>query len=216
MPYTQHPAWLEVQKKCPIHQVIHRLMQTGQTPDKKKTKGNNTVIKHLFNLHRANKLKSEKGLLLVLVQQLDGTSKHVISIPPIMMPGLVQALHIKASHPTKTQTLRLMRKHFYAPAMEKAVNEVVEGCDVCVCLKQLPGELFDMESSSETGFCKEFYADVLMGNDQSILLVREKISQFLWATIVDNQTAKTLEQAMLAMMVDWIPEDGAVVRVDNA
>ena len=114
---------------------------------------------------------------MVQAAQPDGTSKWVISVPPIMFPGLVQAIHIKAAHPVKTQTTRLMKKHFFAPAMDRVITEVIDACDTCSRLKKLPKELFQMSTSTEDQFCKEFYADVVKANSQNVLLVREKVEK---------------------------------------
>ena len=66
------------------------------------------------------------------------------------------------------------------------------------------------------GFGCNFSADVMVRFNQKILLIREKMSQFVFATIIPNETAEALTNSLLPLISDYVPESGAIVGTDNA
>ena len=94
MPYTQRNAWFKVQKNDPIHKKLSFLIDSSQLPDKKKTRGLNTYLKRLHNLYRNGQLKKARdGLITVTQTDPENVSRQDISVPSVMFPGLMQALH---------------------------------------------------------------------------------------------------------------------------
>ena len=94
MPYTQRNAWFKVQKNDPIHKKLSFLIDSSQLPDKKKTRGLNTYLKRLHNLYRNGQLKKARdGLITVTQTDPENVSHQAISVPSVMFPGLMQALH---------------------------------------------------------------------------------------------------------------------------
>ena len=66
MPFTQRAAWIKVQKNDRMHQQLAWLIDTSQSPEKKKTKGDNTILKRLHNLYKNGLLKkSSDGLITI-------------------------------------------------------------------------------------------------------------------------------------------------------
>ena len=51
MPYTQPAAWASLQQKDPVLRKLYSLVQSGQKPEVKRTRGDNTVLKTLYNFH---------------------------------------------------------------------------------------------------------------------------------------------------------------------
>ena len=51
--------------------------------------------------------------------------------------------------------------------------------------------------------------------NQKILLIREKMSQFVFATLIPNETAETLIEAILPLISDYVPDTGAIIRNDK-
>ena len=52
--------------------------------------------------------------------------------------------------------------------------------------------------------------------NQKILVVRENVTQFTRATIIQDQKKDTLRQALLSLIMDLIPDNGTDVRLDGA
>ena len=149
MPYTQRAAWLKVQMQDKTHQQLSWLIETSQTPEKKKTKGENTKLKLLHNLYKNGVLKkTSDGLITVTHVDMDRGNTQAISVPSDMYPGLIQALHLKLNHPSKAQMQRVSSRYFYSPGHTRIMEEISNNCSVCASLKQLPAELFS-ESTVE-------------------------------------------------------------------
>ena len=141
MPFTQRSAWLKVQKNDKMHQQLAWLIDSSQTPEKKKTRGDHTVLKRLHNLYKNGMLqKSRDGLITVTHEEPGRGSSQAISVPTSMYPGLIQALHLKLLHPSKMQLLKLSSRYFYSPGTARIVEEVTSNCNICAALKQLPTE----------------------------------------------------------------------------
>ena len=95
MPFTQRQAWITVQKNDKVHQELSKLIDSSQSPEKKKTNGDNTMLKRLHNLYKKGQLKKASDGLIT-VQYMDvNKSYQAISVPGSIYPGLVQALHLK-------------------------------------------------------------------------------------------------------------------------
>ena len=104
MPFNQRSAWLKVQKNDKVHQQLAFLIETSQSPERKKTKGDNTTLKRLHNLYKKGQLKqATDGLITVTQVDPKHGSYEAISIPSQMFPGLIQAIHLKLGHPSKLQ-----------------------------------------------------------------------------------------------------------------
>ena len=90
MPFTQKPAWLKTQKADPTHQKLSWLIDNSQTPEKRKTNGENTRLKILHNLYTNGTLhKASDGLITVDRTDNDGGTSRAISVPYAMYPGLI-------------------------------------------------------------------------------------------------------------------------------
>ena len=217
MPLTQREAWRLAQSRDNVLSQLLKLISTGQLPDKRKTCGDNTTLKVLHNLYKKGDLHVDASKLITVKQkQKDGSFSHAIVVPQNMFPGLANALHLKTSHPSKLQLSRLLARHFFSPGQTKVISEVIDKCHTCLSLKQLPKQLFPEMTTTVDGFGCNFSADVMVRFNQKILLIREKMSQFVFATIIPNETAEALTDALLPLISDYVPESGAFVRTDNA
>ena len=58
MPFTQRTTWLKIQKNDKVH-----LIDNSLAPEKRKTKGDNTLIKRLHNMYKVGKLRPWKGTI---------------------------------------------------------------------------------------------------------------------------------------------------------
>ena len=105
----------------------------------------------MYNLYQQGLLQiARDGLITVRHIDARGTTYDAISVPPHMFPGLVQALHVKMSHPSKAQLLRLVSRHFYCPSAGQIVDQVVTNCSVCAALRTLPESLSPQTTTINT------------------------------------------------------------------
>ena len=216
MPMIQRHVWLNIQNNDSTLMKLKHLINTQQLPEKKKTKGDNTRLKLLHGQYTTGKLVIDKdGLILVKAQEgnFDGA---VILVPFRLFLGVASAIHIRLDHPSKAQLTGLVSRYFYTPGWRAAIEEVTDNCHLCAAAKSLPAVLISDTSSVNKGFGAEFAADVIEREGQKILVVKEKLSQYVRARLIPNQTADTLRQEVISLTVDLIPDNGAVVRVDGA
>ena len=214
VPFLQRNSWIDVQHRDGTHIKLKTLIANSQAPERRKTKGENTKLKLLHNLYREGKLKLHKdGLITVLYTDQNGEQYHAVSVPTSLFPGVIHALHLKLNHPSKLQLTKLIARHFYSPGYQRIVNEVSDNCDSCAAVKLLPKEIFSESTGEIDGFAANFTADVIERNGQKILIVREKLSSFTMTKFIDNQKADTLKEALISLIIDLIPQSGAVIQV---
>ena len=217
MPFTQRAGWLKVQQDDRTHQQLAWLIDTSQSPEKRKTKGDNTNLKLLHNLYRNGHLKkAADGFITITHSDTNKGESMAISVPSIMYPGLIQALHLKLNHPSKLQLERLSNRYFYTPGHARIVAEVTDNCNVCASLKQLPAEIFSESSIENKTFGAHFSADVIQRDGQKVLLCREKLSQFTTTVFISDQTANSMRDALISSVIETIPANGTTVQVDCA
>ena len=81
-----------------------KLIETGQVPEKRKTCGDFTTLKLLYNIYSKGDLKiSSQGLITVTQNQPTGGQSQAIVVPQNLYPGLCHAIHLKTSHASKLQ-----------------------------------------------------------------------------------------------------------------
>ena len=217
MPFLQRPAWKTIQSNDNAHRMLLDNIQNSKLPERKKTKGVFTTVKRLHNMYRTGQAKVDSdGFLTIKHTDAAGNNYDAISVPTNFYPGLVNALHIKLNHPSKTQMQRLMSRHFYCTGQARIIEEITAACTVCASLKELPKELFSQSTSTNPTFGEHFSADVIKKDGQLIFLCREKLSQYTFTRLIADETADSLRDSIVAAVIDMIPETGATVQVDCA
>ena len=159
---------------------------------------------------------SSQGLITVTQTQQSGGQSQAIVVPQTLFPGLAHAIHLKTMHASTSQLQKLMSRYFYSVGSQRMISEDIDNCHTCLSLKQLPKELFPETTGDIIGFGSHFACDVMVRNTQKILLIREKLTQFTRAQILQNETAENILSAIVVMIADMIPEYGTVIRTDNA
>ena len=216
-PFLQRKSWIEAQQKDQTHITLVDLIKNAQSPERRKTGNENTKLKLLHNLYREGKLTIHKdGLISITHTDQNGNKHQAISIPTILFPGLMYAIHYKLNHPSKLQLTKLVARHFYTPGYQRIIEEVISSCETCAALKQLPKDIFSESTGNIDGFGSHFSADIIERNQQIILIVREKLSSFTLTKLINNQTAETLKLALIPMILDMLPQSGTTVQVDCA
>ena len=217
MPLIQRKAWIGAQLNCPVHVQLKKLVQNGQHPDKKKTKGDHTLLKRLYNLYQAGDLVIQNDGL-VMVKSRDGhfPGGMTISVPNHLMSGISFSLHVKLGHPSKGQLTSLMAKYFYCTGGINIIHSVVENCVQCRSVGQVPKEFMEDLTEQVEAFGTHFLVDVIEKNSQKILLVREKLSKYTWLELVADHTMASLKETIFQTLLPWIHSGGAVIRCSGA
>ena len=87
-------------------------------------------------------------------------------------------------HPSKAQLCNVVSRFFYAPGWKAMTEQVSDNCHQCAALRILPKVLTQDKIEQIPGFGSNFAADVIERSSQKILIVKEKLSQFLSATSI--------------------------------
>lgn len=220
IPYHQKKTWKEMQDNCPVHVKLRGLILTGALPEKRKTNGPNTKLKYLHNLYMKQELKMEEdGMILVKAKKTPGSTESdawAYSVPHTLFPGLAQAIHIRLSHPSKSQLANIMGRYFYSPGYLRIIDEITDNCTHCQSLKILPKVLLRGESSEIKQFASRFSADILERCSQRVMVVREELTQMMLTELIPDQTAASLRSSLIRLISPLVSEQGAVVRTDGA
>ena len=213
LPFTTRSAWLDIQSECPDLRRTHAHLKQGTRPSKKLT--NIKDVKRYLNVTSIGK----DGLLVVRRCDPFSTPVDLIVVPRNVLDGLVIALHIKLDHPTKHQLDLVLRRHFYALDMNKSIVNTCDSCHICASLKKVPESLVKQSSESPPDAVGiSFAADCIKRNRQIILILRETVTSFTSACVIENEKHDTLRDGLVQLAVGLHPLDGppAIIRVDPA
>ena len=159
------------------------------------------------------------GLLVVPRSDPLQPATDLIIMPRSVLDGLVTALHLRLNHPSKHQLMQVMKRHFYALDMTKAVDHMCDTCHACCSPWKFPDKLIEQTSEDPPeSIGISFAADVLKRSRQLIFVVRETVTSYTAACLIDNEKHETLRDALARLVIDLHPLDGpiALVRVDPA
>ena len=137
-------------------------------------------------------------------------------MPSAILSGLVTALHIQLSHPTRTQLQKVFDRHFYAIDSASVIEVVTSNCHTCLSLKTLPNEVFEQTSTilpQHPG--KMFSSDVLRRTKQKILVSRDIFSSYTTAVFIPNEKANSLCFALLTT-TSHLRAPSSIIRIDAA
>ncbi|MCG7866391.1 MAG: hypothetical protein JAY74_08440, partial [Candidatus Thiodiazotropha taylori] len=213
LPFTTRSSWLDIQSECDDLRRTHAHLKQCTRPSKKVT--NVKDVKRYLSIASIAK----DGLLVVPRNDPLLPTRELIIVPRSVLHGLLTALHLKLDHPSKHQLLLVMKRNFYALDMSNAIEVVTDSCHVCSSLKKFP-ESFVTQSSEDPPetFGMSFAADVLKQNRQLILVLRETVSSYTAASLIENEKHDTLRDALARLCIELHPIDGpsAVIRTDPA
>jgi hypothetical protein len=217
IPLTEKPAWVSVQKNDDMHKRLYKLITSGGLQPEKKLRGH-THLKLMYNLYRKGLLKID-SLGLIVVKHIDtvsGVEYEAISIPTSMYPSIIQSLHLKLQHPSRSQMHKFMHRYFHCTGSTVVIDHVHKSCQVCTSLSALPSPVTSFSTEKVETLGSQFSADVLVSDNQKIFLCREKLSQFTFSKIIEDETSDTFRTAILDAVLDLMPTTGTTVRVDAA
>ena len=107
-PYLQLRTWLNEQRNDAVHCKLMSLINTGQEPEKRKTGGVFTVVKHLHQMYLKDNLQVHKSGVIMVRQKQGYYNGFTISVPEQILFGLAFMFHAKLQHPKKNTVNKIL------------------------------------------------------------------------------------------------------------
>ena len=216
VPFLQLRTWKTEQKNDSVHSKLVTLMHNGQEPERRRTGGMFTTLKHLHGLYMKNNLKLHKsGVVMVRTKtgHFDGFS---ISVPETLFKGLCFMFHARLGHPKKSQLEKFIGRYFYVPGMPAVIDQITASCLQCLATAKLPKPLLQQSTSIPTGPGTSFSADVLERKSQFIFVCKDSFTQHVSSCIAEDQTVPQMRQAIITSTSPFISMSGATLKLDSA
>ena len=213
LPFTSRSAWLSTQSECRDLRRVRAHLKQGTRPSKKLTNVRD-VKRYLSSTTLAR-----DGVIVVRHDMPFAPSRELIVVPRQVLDGLLTALHLKLSHPTKHQLKLVVRRNFYALDLDSAIERVTDTCHTCMSLLKLPQTLIDQSTTHlPDAIGVTFAADVIKRNRQLIFVIRETVSSYTSTCVVESERHDALRDCIVRLCVEFRPLDGppAIIRVDPA
>ena len=187
LPFTSRSAWHSIQNECPDLRLVHAHLKQGTRPSKKLK--NITDVKRYLSVISI----SRDGLLVVKRSQPFLPSLELIVVPPSVVDGLLTALHIESSHPSRNQLNSVVQRNFFALDLTGAIARVSKTCHTCASLEKFPSALVSQSSEDPPEVVGvTFAADVIKRWRQLILLLRECTTSYIASCIIADEKRDTL------------------------
>ena len=211
MPYLSSNSWKSAQQNDPCLRKAYAHLVAGTRPPPKTRNA-----KELRDVIRIASVDSQRGILVVRKEDPFVGSRDLIWCPSSIASGLITALHICLSHPSKTQLTKVFGRHFYAFGSTKIINEVSDNCDSCRALKKAPKEIFEQSSSSPPSHPgSSLAADVICRSGQKILVARDTLTSYTTATFIQGETVSEYRDGLIICTLPMKSQLSSV-RVDCA
>ena len=211
LPFTSRSAWRLTQQECPDLRRSHAHLKQGTRPSKKITDARD--VKRYLQVVTIAK----DGLIVVRREHNMAQCKECIVVPRQVIDGLLVALHLKLNHPTAHQLKVTFTRFFYCLDMDQSITRTTDSCHQCVALKPSPQFLQPQTTSDPPeAMGVVFAADIICRERQFVLVVRECITSYTRAIIIDNEKHDTLREALITLCTDLHPSGGplSVIRTD--
>ena len=216
VPYLQLKTWRSLQSNDPVHTRLCSLIKSGQEPEKRRTGGMFTEIKHLHTLFLRDSLKIHSSGVVMVRSKTGHYDGFAISVPSELFMGIAFMFHKRLNHPKRTQLIKFLSRYFYVPALANMVDKVTSSCIQCLATAKLPRALIEDTTQPPDAFGTSFCADVMERNQQQVFVVKEILTQFTLASLIPDQTASSLREALITSVAPLLSLQGGEVRVDSA
>ena len=216
VPFLQLRTWRTEQKNDSVHSKLVTLMHNGQEPERRKTGGMFTTLKHLHGLYMKNNLKLHKSGVVMVRSKSGHFDGFSISVPEALFKGLCYMFHARLGHPKKSQLEKFMGRYFYVPGMPAVIDQITTSCLQCLATAKLPKPLLQQSTTIPSGPGTSFSADVLERKNQSIFVCKDSFTQHVSSCIAEDQTVPQMRQAIITSTSPFISMAGATLKLDSA
>lgn len=210
-PYTNPTAWKDSQCECPHLRRVYNHLNLGTRPTQKQS--NIRDVKRYLQKVTIGR----DNLLVVKRHQTFAPDRDVTVVPRHLLHGLLTALHLRFSHPTKSQLQKVFERYFFALDHEEGITEVTNSCHLCQSLAKLPPERAQFSTSEPPNAPgKVFASDVMKRSSQKILVTRDYFSSYTTACFIPNENRDAYRSGLIQTTADIRTGQGAIIRVDGA
>lgn len=213
MPFTSCAAWQATQPECPNLRWTHSHLSQGTRPSKKATKIPD-VKRYLQDV-----VITSDGLLVIKDHPPFQPPRERIVVPHSVLDGLLTALHLRFTHPSRYQTKHLFTRYFFALDLNRALDAVSSSCHTCQSLKSVPKHLHPQSSGDASRIIGvSFAADVAKHHRQLIMVLRETVSSYTVTSFIASEKLEDLQNTVIVLcsQLRSLHDGGMTVRVDPA
>ena len=187
LPFTTRSAWLAIQTDCPDLRRTHAHLKQGTRPSKKTTN-----IKDVKRYLSAASIARDDMLVVCPNDPLFPSTELTI-VPRSVLHSLVTHCIIKLDQPSRHQLELVMKRHFYALDLTKAIERTYNSCHTCLSLQKFPDSLVKQTSEDPPeSIGVSFAVDILKRDRQLILLLRKTVTSYTATCIVNYEKQTTL------------------------
>ena len=194
--------------------IVFKYLQNGTSPGRK-GKNLKTVRRYISS---KVVISSEGALVVHNLQPLTPVTERIV-IPEQVLHGVLTVLHIRLGHPTSYQLHQVFVRSFFALKLDSFIEKVSKSCDQCNSIRDIP-KAFSEQSTEEPPqhVGDKYAADVVKRNKQNILILRECVSSYTQATLIDRETAADVSDGLIRLCNIMRPSTlhPVVIRVDPA
>lgn len=212
LPFTNKRSWVEVQEECSDLRHVFKFLRNGTTPGKK---GRN--LRQVKRYITSKVVISSVGTLVVRhIEPFNPVSERIV-VPQQVLHGVLTVLHIKLNHPSSHQLMKVFSRFFFALNLDKAVNQCARSCHQCMSLKEIPKALVTESTDDPPDhFAQKFAADIIKRNSQLILVLRECMSSYTQAQLINNETVPEIATGIqrLSNLMRPSPLTTMTIRLD--
>ena len=214
IPFSNRNSWKEVQEQCNDLRKVKDFRKQGTQPNKK-SKNMKSVRRYLSS----GTLLAHDGVLVNPKSLPMGAISERIVVPEQVLYGIITALHLQLQHPTANQLNKAFSRYFFAFGTDKVIEEVTKSCHSCESIKDVPKAM--IEESTETPpevVGTRLAADIIKRNSQKIFIVRETVTSYTMADIIEDETESSVSDALLRQCLFFRPSSSSniTVRLDPA
>ena len=169
-------------------------------------------------MYKKGLLKIDSSGLIVIkhVAPLTGQEFDAISVPRHIYPAIIQSLHVKLCHPSRSQMSKLAQRYFHSVGSTTTVDDIHKACQTCTSLSQIKIPAQSFSTTKVSSFGSSFSADVMVSEGQRIFLCSKKLSQYTYSKFIPDERTDTLREAILDSVIHLISSTGTVIQVDAA
>ena len=214
LPFTNRRAWKDIQRECPDLRKVISHKEKGTQPNKK-AKNLRTVRRYLSS----KVLVAHDGVLVCRNAEPLSQVIEQIVVPSQTLHGLLTVLHLKLNHPTAHQLTLVFQRYFYALNLKNYISDVTKSCHQCASLLKVPTAMISQSSDPPPASVGvKFAADVLKRCKQKILVIRECVTSYTLAELIENETSVEVSNKLIMMCAILRPSSLSqiTVRVDPA
>ena len=214
MPFTNRKTWSDLQDECKDLRKVKSFRQQGTNPSKK-TKHLKLVRRYLSS---GVLLAHDNTLIHPHRAPLRPTIERIV-VPQQILHGILTVLHLKFNHPTAHQLSKVFSQYFFALNLDKLVTEVSKSCDQCAAIKDIPKAMIEQSTDKPpTSVGIKFAADIIKRCGQKIMIIRETVSSYTLAELVEDETAVSVSESLVRQCNILRPSSltNILIRVDPA